>query len=361
MIRGCLCALLIMILFDILILLLVAIVQLLPYLAIIGPVVWIAYKFLSKGLDKRRSEGKSEGARTESTAGSGPHSSSESGKRQQWERRQRCKQEEDLRRERENRHRQEGERERERQRRREQEEELRRDQEKRHRQKRERRRRREQESRREGGRQRERRAGQYRSQTRVEDYYARLGVEATATPNEVKSAWKKFAREWHPDVCIDPNAEKVFQAGNQAYEVLSVPEERQKYDAQLRRQMQEKNRRAEAQRHSGASQGQSQRASRRATRSAGQYNRSHSTEGAYRRRHEHSRGNSGRLFSGTWTKIRSGPLAGTWGVWIDSLYVMEGERALIQRRDGHQSLVVIIQILRRSPANRVTLCRVQNM
>jgi DnaJ-class molecular chaperone len=63
------------------------------------------------------------------------------------------------------------------------------------------------------------------------DYYKVLGIQRTASQDEIKKAFRKLARKYHPDVNPgDKKAEARFKEINEAYEVLSDPEKRQKYD-----------------------------------------------------------------------------------------------------------------------------------
>ncbi len=68
-----------------------------------------------------------------------------------------------------------------------------------------------------------------------QDYYKILGVAATASDEEIKRAYRKLARKYHPDVSKEPDAEDRFKELSEAYEVLRNEEQRAAYD-QLRSQ-----------------------------------------------------------------------------------------------------------------------------
>ena len=66
--------------------------------------------------------------------------------------------------------------------------------------------------------------------TQFKDYYATMGVTPEATPDQIKTAWRKLARQHHPDVSKEKDAQQRFSDLGEAHEVLSDPAKRKAYD-----------------------------------------------------------------------------------------------------------------------------------
>ena len=63
------------------------------------------------------------------------------------------------------------------------------------------------------------------------DYYKTLGVDSNASQDEIKKAYRRLTKRYHPDLNPgDPDAKERFQEINEANEVLSDPEKRKRYD-----------------------------------------------------------------------------------------------------------------------------------
>lgn len=76
-------------------------------------------------------------------------------------------------------------------------------------------------------------AGTPSAQTNATSMYGLLGIESTAPETEIKSAYRRAARQWHPDVNSEPDAAMMFRRITDAYQILSDPKQRKRYDAGL--------------------------------------------------------------------------------------------------------------------------------
>src|ERR1700742_994455 len=65
---------------------------------------------------------------------------------------------------------------------------------------------------------------------RAADYYKVLGVDKKASQEDIKKAYRKLARQYHPDTNKDPGAEERFKEISEAYDVLGDADKRKKYD-----------------------------------------------------------------------------------------------------------------------------------
>jgi len=66
-----------------------------------------------------------------------------------------------------------------------------------------------------------------------ENYYDILNIESDASMQDITTAYRKLAKILHPDVCESPDADDLFKAVNEAYQVLKDPKKREAYDASL--------------------------------------------------------------------------------------------------------------------------------
>lgn len=67
----------------------------------------------------------------------------------------------------------------------------------------------------------------------VTTLYSVLGIQRTATDEEIKTAYRRMVKQWHPDICKEPNAQEMFIRVKEAYELLSNPAKRARYNAGL--------------------------------------------------------------------------------------------------------------------------------
>jgi len=76
--------------------------------------------------------------------------------------------------------------------------------------------------------------GGYHTQTNQLTLYSVLGASQSATDDEIKTAYRRMVKQWHPDVCHETNAHEMFLRIRKAYDMLSNPRNRDRYDAGLK-------------------------------------------------------------------------------------------------------------------------------
>ena len=64
----------------------------------------------------------------------------------------------------------------------------------------------------------------------TKNYYEILGISIESSTDEIKTAYRKLARKYHPDINKSPDAIQMFKDITEAYETLSTPQEREKYN-----------------------------------------------------------------------------------------------------------------------------------
>jgi hypothetical protein len=69
----------------------------------------------------------------------------------------------------------------------------------------------------------------------TKNFYVILGIEDCASADDVKRAYRRLARKYHPDVSLDPDGERKFKELGEAYNTLKLPDERSAYDRSLSR------------------------------------------------------------------------------------------------------------------------------
>lgn len=72
------------------------------------------------------------------------------------------------------------------------------------------------------------------------DYYKVLGVKRRASQEEIKKAYKKLVKLYHPDINPDPKAAEIFKDINEAYNVLKDKKKKEQYDAKLKNKRKQK-------------------------------------------------------------------------------------------------------------------------
>ena len=168
------------------------------------------------------------------------------------------------------------------------------------------------------------------------DFYEILEITRDATNKEIKIAWRRLAKIYHPDVSSLKDSESKFKLLNEAYQTLSDPVSRDSYNHKL-----------DYEKRNGS------------TRARDSYNRGYSAGASYRRRsrQQESRRRPGGPIHGSWAKIKYGPYSGGWGVWVKAKYnPQKGDSVLAKSKAGNIKIVTIVDIVVSN--GEYTLCAV---
>ena len=176
----------------------------------------------------------------------------------------------------------------------------------------------------------------------MQNFYEVLEITRDATDQEIKVAWRRLAKVYHPDVSSLKDAEAKFKILNEAYQTLSNPTTRDTYNSKL-----------DYERSNGSTSGKYSQETETV------YKGDFYKGTTYRRRsrqHEPRR-RPGAPIPGSWTMIKYGPYSGRWGVWVKANHNPKaGDTVIAKSKAGNIKIVRIAAIVVSN--GEYTLCAV---